>query len=189
MRLLNHNQINDVWDSFGFAGANGNIQYIKILQNHFGHLTSDIILGCTQFHKNGILSQILKENPSFAKFGLINSIKYENIEAISQFIPFTLENELTIDVNITDYYKKTPLHYASRAKLLPIVLIHKGADINAEDELKNTPLHEAAKSDSLEIAQLFLDNKVNIEHENKSRKTPLLQTAQFNSKKVCQLLL
>ena len=128
-------------------------------------------------------------------FSNVNSIKYENIEAIKLLLEnsdiIKSESNLEIDVNITDLYKKTPLHYASRAKLLPIVkeLIHKGADINAEDELKNTPLHEAAKSDSLEIAQLFLDNKVNIEHENKSRKTPLLQTAQFNSKKVCQLLL
>ena len=31
----------DVWDSFGFAGANGSPQFIKILQDNVGHLTNE----------------------------------------------------------------------------------------------------------------------------------------------------
>ncbi|MBR4634713.1 hypothetical protein IKO50_07390, partial [bacterium] len=68
---FSHIDVHDVMDSFGFAGAQGNIQFIKILESHVGHLTKDIIKGCTQFHKNDILSWVLKENPSFAQDGLI----------------------------------------------------------------------------------------------------------------------
>ena len=178
--IYDEENIMDIWDAFGFAGASGNIQFVKILQEKVNPITQDIILGCTKFHKNNILSWVLKENPSFAKYGLINSIKYENIQALNQLL-LNPDSNFDLDVNLTDRFQKTPLHYASRAKLFPIakILIQKGSNINAHDCCNNSPLHEAAKSDSLEIAQLLRDNNANIDDENQASKTPLDHTAQL----------
>ena len=131
-----------------------------------------------------ISNWVLKENPSFAKDGLINSIKYENIEALNQLL---LHPNLNLDVNCRDRFQKTPLHYASRNKLFPIVkmLIQQGADVNAYDDNNLNPLHEAAKSDSLEIVQLLLDNNV----DNYAIDSSIKKAVQFNSIKVCKLLL
>ena len=173
----------EIWDAFGFAGATGNIQVIKILQEKTGRLSEDLLMGCTKFHKNNIVSWILKENPSIAQFGLINSIKYENIQAIK----LILENsDYKIDVNITDRFQRSPLHYAARTKLFPIaeLLIKKGANVNSTDHLNNSPLNDAAKSNSKEIAQLLLENG-----GNWKRKPPLYHAVQFNSKEVFHLLL
>ena len=179
---VNEDEFDEIWDAFGFAVAIGDIQYIKILQNQVGHFTNDLVMGCCQFHKNDTLSWILNENPSIIKYGLNHAVKYENIKAIN----LMLENpDLEIDVNIKDRYQRTPIHYAARNKLLPIfeMFIKKGADIT-EDENGNTPLDDAAKSDSLEIAQILMDKKEKINSYSK----PLAHAVQFNSKRVCKLL-
>ena len=180
----------DIWDAYGFAGAIGNIQFIKILQEST-KITSDLIMGCTKFHKNNVLSWALKENPSFAKYGLNNALQFENIQGINQLL-LDENSNFEIDVGIEDRCKRTPLHHAARAKFYHFadILIKKGAKIDAEDINNTTPLHEAAKSDCVEIAQLLLDHGADKDDKcNKSYKSTLHQTAQFNSKKVCKLLI
>ena len=61
---VSEDEFDEIWDAFGFAGAIGNIQYIKTLQDHVGHFTNDLVMGCCQFHKNDVLSWISKEKPS-----------------------------------------------------------------------------------------------------------------------------
>ena len=155
--------VEDIWDAYGFAGATGNSTIIKLLYDKIGKFSNDLIMGCTKFHKNNILSWVLKEDPSIASYGLINSIKYENIQAIKTLLDYSNNSNLDININITDRFQRTPLHEAARNNLLPIAksLIEKGALIDAEDHLGNTPLLDTAKSDSKEIAQLLLDNGAN----------------------------
>ena len=144
-------------------------------------------MGCTKFHKNNILSWILKENSSMLDFGLINSIKYENIQALN----LLLDNPNNLNVNISDREWKTPLHYASLTKLLPIAqkLIRLGANVLAQDNFMRIPLHYAAKSNSWEIAKLLVDNGADFMSKTNAQKTPLHKAAEYNSVAVCQYLL
>ena len=60
-------QLNDekVWDSYGFAGAIGNIQIIKMIEDNGYPMSKDLVNGCIMFHHNNILQWIIKEHPDY----------------------------------------------------------------------------------------------------------------------------
>ena len=74
-----------IWDSFGFAGAIGDISIIKILNEKISNISDDLLQGCIKFHRNDLLSWLLKEHNDLLSNGLYYSIDYENYEAFDFF--------------------------------------------------------------------------------------------------------
>ena len=117
----------EVWDGYGFAGAIGNIQTIKMIEDQGIRINENVMKGASKFHQNQIIKWIEKEHKSLLKAGIKECIKFENYEA------FSIINE-NCDV-ISIYIKnKTLLHYAAEknSKKIGELLISKGADINAK---------------------------------------------------------
>ena len=80
-------------------------------------------------------------------------------EAVStgQVAEFLLEND--VDINVTDDYGRTLLHYAAAAGQVAAVelLLEKRADINVTDEYGCTPLHWAAREGQVAAVELLLE--------------------------------
>jgi len=75
-----------------------------------------------------------------SNFNAIEIIQYKLI--IIDLIKYTVEN--SIDINMTNQYKETPLHIAIEigAYDIAMLFIQFGADVNAEDENGFTPLYK-----------------------------------------------
>ena len=119
----------EILDGYGFAGAIGNIQMIKMIEDQVIPINGNLIKGSTKFHQNHIILWAEKENNSLLKEGMKESIQYHNYEV------FDLINRL-FDVNsIIRKKNKAPLHYAVKynSKEIGEILISKGAYINAKD--------------------------------------------------------
>ena len=118
----------EVWDAYGFAGAKGNIQIIRILEKSGFKPNKCLIEGCSQFHQKGILELIMKEQSHLLNSTIKEIIFYENFEIFDLLI---LEGIINMVQN-----KKglTPLHYAAKKKSKEMLelLISKGANINAK---------------------------------------------------------
>ena len=63
------------------------------------------------------------------------------------------------DVNLSDYWNKTALHYAVEAKSLEIVkyLVEHGADVNCKTKRGATALHFAVGTGSLEMVKYLVE--------------------------------
>ena len=123
-RKWRRKEYKEVWDAYGFAGAKGNIQIIRILEEKGFKPTECLIEGCSQFHQKGILEMIKKEQSHLLNPTIKEIVFYENFEIIDLLI---LKGYINSD------QKKqgpTPLHYAAKKNLKDIgeVLISKGAD-------------------------------------------------------------
>jgi ankyrin repeat protein len=68
------------------------------------------------------------------------------------------------NVNGTNIFKKTPLHYAANSCRLNRIkyLIDKGADINATDRYGKTSLHYAVEFDYLKLVHFLLEHNANV---------------------------
>jgi len=77
-----------------------------------------------------------------------------------------------LDYNIKDKTGKTPIFYARDLKMANL-LIQKGADINITDNDGNNVLHICAIEDRLDLARIYIENGVRINHVNKQGKKPL----------------
>ena len=73
------------------------------------------------------------------------------------------------DVNATDRFSDTPLHWAGSAEVAQ-VLVENGADVDAENEIRSTPLHDAR---SAEIAEVLIAAGANVNAKNQFCRTPL----------------
>ena len=100
-----------------------------------------------------VLAQELAENQS-----LFHACKTGNANHIRSFLS-------TDNVNITDDYGRTPLHYVANYKADPEaiqLLVDKGADINAQTRSGMTPLLYCAKyNPKLESLKTLLENGAN----------------------------
>ncbi len=85
------------------------------------------------------------------------------------------------DVNITDGYGRTPIHYASAKGFTKIaeLLIKNGADVNVKDDRGITPLHLATKNGHLEVVQLLVRNGADVNAKDDYGRTPLHYSSWF----------
>ena len=118
-----------IWDGYGFAGAIGNIQIIKMIKDQGIPINGNVIKGSSKFHQNHIIQWIEKENSSLLEEGIKECIKYCNYEGFDIIAR-------NFDINsLMDRKNSTLLHIATtfKAKEIGELLISKRADINAKD--------------------------------------------------------
>lgn len=95
-----------------------------------------------------------------------NKKKYSNFEVITCFLFGCAENDITsvrrfilngIDVNITDYDKRTGLHLAASESCVEVVeyLLQCGANPNAVDRHGNTPIDDALRINNKQLLNIF----------------------------------
>jgi len=107
--------------------------------------------------------------PSF-KFESINNVTLLHLAAIYNCIDITyflLTSCKDIDVNITDNFLRTPLHYTSLAKHTKIAdyLLQHNADARATDYKNRTPLDYVDGNPKIMAVSCYAQNKRKI-HEN-----------------------
>ena len=95
------------------------------------------------------------------------------------------------DINASDHYGRTPLHWAaiSGLKELAKSLLVKGAFKEARDNEGNTPLHLASEKGYMEVVELLLGNGLDIMAVAHDGSTPLHVAAMNGYRKVVELLL
>jgi len=76
-------------------------------------------------------------------------------------------------VNAKDMWKRTPLHYARRAKVASL-LLREGAKVDARDEVGRTPLHSRR---SPEVLQLLFKHGAEVDAGDNKGRTPLHHAA------------
>ena len=132
-RILNNSwakQYKPVWDAYGFAGAKGNIQIIRILENRSILPNNYLIEGCLQFHQKTIFEWIKKEQYQLLTKGIKKSIYFENYEAFDILI----QNISNLNIQINKK-KETLIQYIIEKNAIGIldILISKGANLNFKD--------------------------------------------------------
>jgi ankyrin repeat protein len=93
------------------------------------------------------------------------------------------------DVNATDVFSRTPLHYASSTGNIEVakVLLANRADVNAKDRsYSSTALHLSALSGNTSMAKLLIENGADVNAKDKFG-TPL--TTAFGNRDMVALLL
>ena len=75
-------------------------------------------------------------------------------------VKFLLEKGL-VEVDSTDLYGRTALHYAASNGYMPIaeVLLQHGATLNQRNHARETPLMRACMFGELEMVRFFLDRE------------------------------
>ena len=116
------------WDGYGFAGAIGNIQIIKLIEDQGIPINENLMKGCSKFHQNHIIQWCEKENKSLLEEGLKECIKYSNYEGFD-----IINKNIQINVLASGNSNNTLLHIAaiSNSKEIGEILLSKGTDINA----------------------------------------------------------
>lgn len=94
-----------------------------------------------------------------------------------------------LDPNARNAVGETPLMMAALKAQLEVcqVLIERGAEVSPGAGW--TPLHYAAAGNSLPITRLLLERGAKVDARSPSRKTPLMQAAQYASEEVIGTLL
>ncbi|XP_059045315.1 ankyrin repeat domain-containing protein 27-like [Achroia grisella] len=87
------------------------------------------------------------------------------------------------DVNISDSFGFTPLHYAARYGLdeLCNILILNKANINCINKKSQTPLHLAALNNKIIVIRILLDNGANINAIDSMGNTPLHNASEMGN--------
>ena len=87
------------------------------------------------------------------------------------------------DVNATDYFGETPLHWAVRKGQTEtaIALIERGANVNATRNNGDTPLHLAAKYGHTQTAIALIEHGADINDANIYGETPLHRAAKCDN--------
>ncbi|KAK3103216.1 hypothetical protein FSP39_017509 [Pinctada imbricata] len=104
---------------------------------------------------------------------ILSAIKKRDVDTALQLL-LTPGYEVNAEFG-SKYSKSTPLIYATKLGLLPIVdkLISLGADVNWEDKDKRTALHHACIKDNVEIIQLLLMSGANKYKSNEHGDQPI----------------
>ena len=133
-----------IWDGYGFSGAIGNIQILKMIEDQGIEINENLMKGSSKFHQNHIIKWIEKQNNSLLQYGVKECIQFENFDG------FDTINQ-NYDIASLKFQKnKSALHYAAKynSKEIGEILISKGSDINAEDLIDYT------------IVQLFFNKMI-----------------------------
>ena len=90
--------------------------------------------GCSKFHQNNLIHWIEKEHKELLKDGLIECIRYNNIEGfeiISQNIDLINFKNQNSEKDYSAFYYATLYDSKEIGESLIFLLISKGADINS----------------------------------------------------------
>jgi hypothetical protein len=98
------------------------------------------------------------------------------------------------DINATDVYGSTPLHWALGGHDLKDgsvlrLMLERGAGINLQNQIGRTPLHYASVNGGLEFVRLLLEHGSDVEAKDNAGKTALQVAADRGHDEVVELLL
>ena len=95
------------------------------------------------------------------------------------------------DLNSTNTYKYTPLHYSILRRHIGIagMLVEAGADVNVPNVWGYTPLHTCAGRNFLKEAKFLVENKAAIDSKNEVGETALFSAVKFEHKNMILFLL
>jgi len=103
------------------------------------------------------------------KIDPLNHGTYSHDELVTALLFAAFEDDINtirnmimnnVDLNVTDYDKRTALHVAASEGCFDSVkmLIDNGANINVKDRFNNTPLDDAVRGNHGDIIELLLEN-------------------------------
>ncbi|CAN0006370.1 unnamed protein product [Choristocarpus tenellus] len=106
----------------------------------------------------------------YLEHDLHDAAKRGETEAVSKLVM-----EQRVDVDRSDPYGYTPLHWAAQKGHADIVrlLVGNGALVNVRDKWKRTPLHRAAKEGHVEVVKALLEAGAEINAQGDANWTPL----------------
>lgn len=90
------------------------------------------------------------------------------------------------DVNITDYFLETPLHFAARKNVdeshfeIIEILLRRGAEVNAQTADGRTPLFDLVMKGNTKMLKLFLKFKADVNLQDRFGETLLYRTVCTN---------
>ena len=89
-----------------------------------------------------------------------------------------------------DYYKATPLMFASKLGHVPIVkaLLDKGANINYQNKEKQTALHYAVLNDHLPVVEVLVESGPDRSLRDIWNRTPLEMARGLRKKSIVDYL-
>lgn len=104
---------------------------------------------------------------------------------------FLIDVGADVNVNASDKFHQTPLHYAVKLGNAPIVeaLLRAKANINAQDATGDTPLHTALEEKRSNLVPLLLKKQPDVNIANDFRITPLFLAVKANDENIVQALL
>ncbi|WP_264735341.1 ankyrin repeat domain-containing protein [Wolbachia endosymbiont (group A) of Rhinocyllus conicus] len=133
------------------------------------------------------IAQMIEQRQSDLDKELLTTVRDGNLNEVEDLV------SQNANVNTTDIYSWTPLHWAAFKDRLEIArfLIKKGADINAADKgpYGKKPIHVAAENNSKDIIELFLSKGVGINDTDKQGYTPLHYAAWRGRLEVAKFLI
>ena len=96
-----------------------------------------------------------------------------------------------LNINQTDKYGKTPLHYAAKSGCKDIVelLLSQGVDVNILDQHHETPLHIAVVHKYKDIVELLLSQGADVNISDQHHETPLYIAVIHKQREIVELLL
>ncbi|WP_265028006.1 ankyrin repeat domain-containing protein [Wolbachia endosymbiont (group A) of Calamotropha paludella] len=131
--------------------------------------------------------QMIEQRQSDLDEELLTAVRDGNLNEVEDLV------SQNANVNTTDIYSWTPLHWATFKDHLEIArfLIKKGADINAADKgpYGKKPIHVAAENNSKDIIEFFLSKGVGINDTDKQGYTPLHYAAWRGRLEVAKFLI
>ncbi len=95
------------------------------------------------------------------------------------------------DLNSTNTYRYTPLHYSILRKHIDVaeMLINAGADVNFPNVWGYTPLHTCAGRNFLKVAKFLIEHEASVNSKNEVGETPLFSAVKFGLKDMILLLI
>ena len=97
-----------------------------------------------------------------------------------------LKYEITIDFNVLDAQKMSPLHWAAFVNAYECTqfLLYKNVELELKDNEGNTPLHLAVLGDNYKIVRLLLQKDVNTLIKNNKNETAIELAAKKKTKEI-----
>ncbi|XP_003748019.1 ankyrin-1 [Galendromus occidentalis] len=103
----------------------------------------------------------------------------------------SFERRTRVDINRTDFFDRSPLHYAAELESSDILnlLIERGASVNSSDANCMTPLHVSVYRGRLTNVEILISNGARLSGKSIEKQTPLHMAASYGHLEICAALL